>query len=128
MVPRPGPIWGMPMVNRIGGKTTPNKPRYKPYGAISIKTDNCSNSVGGLRRKTVIIPPVVNRALFCTAGAFYKIKGTKVLIHADVNGAFNIVRKHVKDAFEGLERKQFLQAPQKIIIMKNRHARLKASA
>ncbi|MDR7078528.1 putative transposase [Neobacillus niacini] len=60
--------------------------------------------------------------------AFYKIKGSKVLIHADVNGAFNIVRKHVKNAFEGLERKHFLQAPQKIIIMKNRHAKLKASA
>jgi putative transposase len=59
--------------------------------------------------------------------AFYKIKGSKVLIHADVNGAFNIVRKHVKNAFEGLERNQFLQAPQKIII-KNRHAKLKASA
>jgi putative transposase len=60
--------------------------------------------------------------------AFYKIKGTKILIHADVNGALNIIRKHVKEAFEGLERKQFLQAPQKIIIMKNRHAKLKASA
>ncbi|WHZ00445.1 transposase [Neobacillus sp. YX16] len=59
--------------------------------------------------------------------AFYKIKGSKVLIHADVNGAFNIVRKHVKNAFEGLEKNQFLQAPQKIII-KNRHAKLKASA
>jgi putative transposase len=57
--------------------------------------------------------------------AFYKIKGSKVLIHADVNGAFNIVRKHVKNAFEGLEKNQFLQAPQKIII-KNRHAKLKA--
>jgi putative transposase len=41
--------------------------------------------------------------------AFYKIRGSKVLIHADVNGAFNIVRKHVKNAFEGLDRKQFLQ-------------------
>ena len=60
--------------------------------------------------------------------AFYKIKGSKVLIHADVNGAFNIVRKHVKNAFEGLERIQFLQAPQKIIIITNRHAKLKASA
>jgi putative transposase len=60
--------------------------------------------------------------------AFYKIKGSKILIHADVNGAFNIVRKHVKDAFEGLEKKQFLQAPKKIIIMKNSHAKLKASA
>jgi putative transposase len=58
--------------------------------------------------------------------AFYKIKGSKVLIHADVTGAFNIVRKHVKNAFEGLDRKQFLQAPQKVIIMKNRHAKLKA--
>jgi putative transposase len=60
--------------------------------------------------------------------AFYKIKGSKVLIHADVNGAFNIVRKHVKNAFEGLERNQFLQAPQKIIIMKNTQAKLKATA
>jgi IS605 OrfB family transposase len=59
--------------------------------------------------------------------AFYKIKGSKVLIHADVNGAFNIVRKHVKNAFEGLERKQFLQSPQKIII-NSTHAKLKASA
>lgn len=59
--------------------------------------------------------------------AFYKIKGSKILIHADVNGAFNIVRKHVKNAFEGLAKNQFLQAPQKIII-KNRHAKLKASA
>ena len=60
--------------------------------------------------------------------AFYKIKGSKVLIHADVNGAFNIVRKHVKNAFDGLERKKLLQSPQKIIIMKNRHAKLKVSA
>ncbi|MFJ7726714.1 IS200/IS605 family accessory protein TnpB-related protein [Neobacillus sp. NPDC097160] len=60
--------------------------------------------------------------------AFYKIKGSKVLIHADVNGAFNIVRKHVEDAFKGLERKQFLQAPKKIVIMKKKHAKLKASA
>ncbi|MFJ7729641.1 RNA-guided endonuclease InsQ/TnpB family protein [Neobacillus sp. NPDC097160] len=60
--------------------------------------------------------------------AFYKIKGSKVLIHADVNGAFNIVRKYVKDAFEGLERKEFLQAPKKIIIMGKKHAKLKASA
>jgi putative transposase len=60
--------------------------------------------------------------------AFYKIKDSKVLIHADVNGAFNIVRKHLKNAFGGLERKQFLQAPQKIIILKSKHAKLKASA
>ncbi|MEH7272292.1 RNA-guided endonuclease InsQ/TnpB family protein [Neobacillus vireti] len=60
--------------------------------------------------------------------AFYKIKGSKVLIHADVNGAYNIVRKHVKNAFEGLERGQILQSPQKIFIIKNRHAKLKASA
>ncbi|MEH7113288.1 transposase [Neobacillus niacini] len=60
--------------------------------------------------------------------AFYKIKGSKVLIHADVNGAFNIVRKHVKNAFEKLERNQILQSPQKIIIVKNCHAKLKASA
>lgn len=60
--------------------------------------------------------------------AFYKIKGSKISIHADVNGAFNIVRKHVKDAFDGLERKQFLQSPKKIIIMKNKHAKLKALA
>ncbi|WP_051633536.1 RNA-guided endonuclease InsQ/TnpB family protein [Bacillus sp. UNC41MFS5] len=60
--------------------------------------------------------------------AFYKIKGSKILIHADVNGAFNIVRKHTKDVFEGLERKQFLQSPRKIIIMKNPKAKLKASA
>ncbi|WP_312476326.1 zinc ribbon domain-containing protein, partial [Neobacillus sp.] len=58
--------------------------------------------------------------------AFYRIKGSKVLIHADVNGALNIVRKYVKDAFEGLERKQFLQAPKKINIIRN--AKLKASA
>ncbi|WP_066306900.1 RNA-guided endonuclease TnpB family protein [Bacillus sp. FJAT-29814] len=60
--------------------------------------------------------------------AFYKIKGSNVLIHADVNGAFNIVRKHVKQAFEGLERKQFLQAPKKIIIMEKKHEKLKAAA
>lgn len=60
--------------------------------------------------------------------AFYKIKGSKVIIHADVNGAFNIVRKYVKDAFEGLERRQFLQAPKKINIMEKKHAKLKASA
>ncbi|MCM3724239.1 hypothetical protein M3226_00790 [Neobacillus cucumis] len=58
----------------------------------------------------------------------YKIKGSKVVIHADVNGAFNIDRKHVKGAFDGLERKQFLQSPMKIIIMKKTHAKLKASA
>ncbi|WP_190284893.1 RNA-guided endonuclease InsQ/TnpB family protein [Bacillus sp. S3] len=60
--------------------------------------------------------------------AFYKIKGSKVIIHADVNGAFNIVRKYVKDAFKGLERKQFLQAPKKINIMEKKHAKLKAAA
>ncbi|MDR7238538.1 RNA-guided endonuclease InsQ/TnpB family protein [Neobacillus drentensis] len=60
--------------------------------------------------------------------SFYKIKGSKILIHADVNGAFNIVRKHTKDVFEGLERKQFLQSPRKIIIIKKRKAKLKASA
>ncbi|MEH7373946.1 RNA-guided endonuclease InsQ/TnpB family protein [Neobacillus drentensis] len=59
--------------------------------------------------------------------AFYKIKGSKILIHADVNGAFNIVRKHTKDIFEGLERKQFLQSPRKIIIIKKRKAKLKTS-
>jgi putative transposase len=59
--------------------------------------------------------------------AFYKIKGSKILIHADVNGAFNIVRKHTNNVFEGLERKQFLQSPRKIIIMKKRKAKLKAS-
>ena len=63
-----------------------------------------------------------------STGAFYKIKGSKVLIHADVNGALNIVRKHVKNAYDGLERNRFLQAPQKIIIKENRHAKLKASA
>lgn len=36
--------------------------------------------------------------------AFYKIKGSKVLIHADVNGAFNIVRKHVKNALKDLKK------------------------
>ncbi|MEH7306650.1 RNA-guided endonuclease InsQ/TnpB family protein [Neobacillus drentensis] len=60
--------------------------------------------------------------------AFYKIKGSKILIHADVNGALNIVRKHTKDVFKGLERKQFLQSPRKIIIMKKRKAKLKATA
>jgi hypothetical protein len=46
-----------------------------------------------------------------------------------VFGAFNIVRKFVLDAFKGLERKHFLQAPQKIILVKSkRKARLKASA
>ncbi|WML41568.1 transposase [Neobacillus sp. OS1-2] len=59
--------------------------------------------------------------------AFYKIKGSNVLIHADVNGAFNIVRKQVNDAFVGLERKHFLQAPKKIIIMRKK-AKLKALA
>ncbi|MBT2737874.1 RNA-guided endonuclease TnpB family protein [Bacillus sp. ISL-7] len=59
--------------------------------------------------------------------AFYKIKGSKILIHADVNGAFNIVRKHTKDVFEELERKQFLQSPRKIIIIKKRKAKLKTS-
>jgi putative transposase len=59
--------------------------------------------------------------------AFYKIKGSKILIHADVNGAFNIVRKHTNDVFEGLERKQFLQSPRKIIIIKKRKAKLKTS-
>jgi putative transposase len=39
-----------------------------------------------------------------------------------------IVRKHTKDVFKGLERKQFLQSPRKIIIMKKRNAKLKASA
>jgi putative transposase len=60
--------------------------------------------------------------------AFYKIKGSKILINADVNGAFNIVRKHTKDVFKGLERKQFLQSPRKISIMKIKNAKLKASA
>jgi putative transposase len=61
--------------------------------------------------------------------AFYKIKGEKTLIHADVNGAFNIVRKHVPTAFDGLERKYFLQSPRKIVVIKpNKNAKLKASA
>ena len=46
--------------------------------------------------------------------AFYKVKGSTIRIHADVNGALNIVRKYVKNAFEGLERKHFLQSPKKI--------------
>jgi len=61
--------------------------------------------------------------------AFYKMKGSKILIHADVNGAFNIVRKHVGNAFEGMHGKQFLQSPRKIIINPNsKKAKLKASA
>ncbi|WHY88661.1 transposase [Neobacillus novalis] len=61
--------------------------------------------------------------------AFYKITGSNIQIHADVNGAFNIVRKHVGGAFEGLDRKQFLQSPKKIIIVKSKKkAKLKASA
>jgi putative transposase len=61
--------------------------------------------------------------------AFYKLSGSKIQLHADVNGALNIVRKYVLDAFEGLERKHFLQAPKKIILVKSkRKAKLKASA
>ncbi|MDF2854933.1 MAG: transposase [Neobacillus sp.] len=64
----------------------------------------------------------------CTR-AFYKLKGSKIRIHADVNGALNIVRKHKKDAFEGLGRASFLQAPKKIAIIKNKKkVKLKASA
>jgi putative transposase len=60
--------------------------------------------------------------------AFYKISGTRIQIHADVNGAFNIVRKHVLGAFEGVDRKHFLQSPKKIIIVKSKKkAKLKAS-
>lgn len=44
-----------------------------------------------------------------------------------MNGAFNIVRKHVPAAFDGLDRKHFLQSPKKIIIVKGK-AKLKASA
>jgi putative transposase len=69
-----------------------------------------------------------NFSVYRSSRAFYKIKGSKILIHADVNGAFNIVRKHTKDVFEGLERNQFLQSPRKIVIMKKRNAKLKASA
>jgi hypothetical protein len=71
MVLRPGPIWGMPIKNKSGGKRTPNKPRYKPYGAISIKTGKLNSSIGGLRIKTVIMPQVVNRVLFCTIGVSF---------------------------------------------------------
>lgn len=58
-----------------------------------------------------------------------KLKGSKIRIHADVNGALNIVRKHKKDAFEGIGRKSFLHAPQKIAIIKSKiKVKLKASA
>jgi putative transposase len=61
--------------------------------------------------------------------AFYQIKGSTIQIHADVNGAFNILRKQVKNAFEGLGKKHFLQSPQKIILVKHKkNAKLKASA
>ena len=61
--------------------------------------------------------------------AFYKVKKSTIRIHADVNGALNIVRKHVPNAFEGLERKHFLQSPKKIVLIssKMKNAKLKVS-
>ena len=46
--------------------------------------------------------------------AFYKIKGTKQRIHADVNGAFNIIRKHVEGAFKSRDSRAILLSPKKL--------------
>ena len=58
---------------------------------------------------------------------FTKLR-VEVLIHADVNGALNIVRKHIKDAFEGLERNKFPSISTENHHHKNKNAKLKASA
>ncbi|CAH2714761.1 hypothetical protein BACCIP111895_01937 [Neobacillus rhizosphaerae] len=55
------------------------------------------------------------------------IKSSLKIKMLTMNGAFNIVRKHVPAAFDGLDRKHFLQSPKKIIIVKGK-AKLKASA
>ena len=64
--------------------------------------------------------------------AFYKVKGSKIRIHADVNGAYNIIRKHIKDAFKGLDNKVFLKSPKSIHVIKHikksTNAKLKVSA
>lgn len=72
IVPSPAPIWGIPIENKSGGKTTPNKPRSKPYGATPFMRDKSNRNIGGKTRKTTIKPPVERRALFKTGDSMGK--------------------------------------------------------
>lgn len=71
IVPSPGPIWGIPIENKSGGKATPNKPRNKPYGATPIKTGKSNRNIGGYTKSTTIKPPVDRKALFRTGGVSF---------------------------------------------------------
>jgi len=46
--------------------------------------------------------------------AFYKIRGSKRRIHADINGDLNIIRKHVQGSFESSDSLDVLSSPKKI--------------
>lgn len=48
--------------------------------------------------------------------SFYRVKNSSISIHADVNAAFNIMRKHVPLALEGISRTQFLLSPKAVIV------------
>src|SRR5699024_2996268 len=71
IVPRPAPVCGIPIENKSGGRTTPTKPRNKPYCATQIKTGELNRNISGKTRKTIIKPPVERSALFRTGGVFF---------------------------------------------------------
>ena len=71
IVPSPGPIWGIPIENKSGGKATPNKPSNIPYGATPIKTGKSNRNTGGYTKSTTINPPVDKKALFRTGGVSF---------------------------------------------------------
>ncbi|OIJ13354.1 hypothetical protein BKP35_08960 [Anaerobacillus arseniciselenatis] len=59
---------------------------------------------------------------------FDKVKGPKIRIHADANGTYNIIRKHIKNAFQGTSIRNFLHSPKSIHVFKYaKKAKLKAS-
>lgn len=66
IVPSPGPICGIPIENKSGGRTTPNIPRINPYGVNVFKVDKFNKNVGGNNAKTTIKAPMEKRALFNT--------------------------------------------------------------
>ena len=45
IVPSPGPICGIPIENKSGGRTTPNIPRINPYGVNVFKVDKFNKNV-----------------------------------------------------------------------------------
>src|SRR5690554_2078702 len=77
ILPSPGPTWGIPMENNIGGRATPNKPSSKPYGATPDKTSKSNKNVGGNKAKITIMTPIERRALFCTAGVSFATEPLK---------------------------------------------------